>query len=178
MNNKKNHLFVLSQFYFLLISMAYGSSDTNLIQISSENEIANVQMLKAILVSSCDNKTSTSKCAPRIEVRKWLNSNENRETFLLIDEVFDLKEQIQLPLLHPYLIQVSAAETIASFPLQLEQNVDVSCSQNDVRRREVYQKGMSMLISRHEKVYHNFKFPIIFFFINRFSSHRTAAREL
>ena len=110
--------------------------DGNLIQLSCSNK--NNQILKALLVPC---PTSHSKCISHVEIRGWLNANVKRETFLLIDEVFDLKEQINLPLLHPYLIQVSASETIASFPLHLEETVDVSCSGNDVKRREAYQHG-------------------------------------
>ncbi|KAL7019980.1 hypothetical protein ACKWTF_011329 [Chironomus riparius] len=126
---------LLSTFYFTMQANC-DNYDGNLIQISCSNK--NNQILKALLVPC---PTSHSKCISHVEIRGWLNANEKRETFLLIDEVFDLKEQINLPLLHPYLIRVSASETIASFPLNLEEIVDVSCSGNDMKRREAYQHG-------------------------------------
>ncbi|KAG5672125.1 hypothetical protein PVAND_002280 [Polypedilum vanderplanki] len=124
-------------FSFAALTNGDSKGERNLIQISCANsdENSSVRALKALFIP-CTSKTS--KCISRVEVRGFLNANEKRETFLLIDEVFDLKEQAHLPLLHPYLIQVSATETIASFPLHFEQFVDVSCSGNDVQRRATY----------------------------------------
>lgn len=115
---------------------ALANSHKNLIQISCLNtNPKNPQALKAFLVP-CSSGVNT-KCISQLDVRGWLNENEKRETFLLIDEVFDLKEQIYMPLLHPYLIRVSASETIATFPLKLEEMVDVSCNRNEVSRRDL-----------------------------------------
>lgn len=112
------------------------NNDENFIQISCSNKNSNTRTLKAFLVPC---STAHSKCTSQVEIRGWLNSNEKRTTFLLIDEVFDLKEQIYMPLLYPYLIRVSASEIIASFPLKLEETANVSCDANDVQRREAYQ---------------------------------------
>lgn len=107
----------------------------SLIQISCTNKNSNVQMLKAFLISC----TTHTKCISRVDVRGWLNANEKREFFLLIDEVFDPNERMFASLLNPYLIQVSESETVASFPLLFEQIVDVSCRGNDVpKKREAY----------------------------------------
>lgn len=61
-------------------------------------------------------------------IKVWINPQENHETFLLIDEVYDTKERVKLPLAHPYLLQVSTGEQTSLYPLTLNQMVDVSCA--------------------------------------------------
>lgn len=165
---------LLSTFYFTMQASS-NNYNGNLIQISCSNK--NNQILKALLVP-CPTP-SHSKCTSHVEIRGWLNANEKRETFLLIDEVFDLKEQINLPLLHPYLIQVSASETIASFPLNLEETVNVSCSGNDMKRRDTNQhghdgnlnEGTNYIIHVELSKYFFFFFSLIFFYGEYFNNY-------
>ena len=160
-------LAILLSTFFITMQANCNNYAGNLIQSSYSNK--NNQILKALLVPC---PTSHSKCTSHVEIKGWLNANVKRETFLLIDEVFDLKEQINLPLLHPYLIQVSASETIASFPLNFEEMVDVSCSKNDMKRREANQhghdensnEGMNNII--HVKLSKHFFCACIFLMVN------------
>jgi hypothetical protein len=127
-------LVILAFYVSITKSTSHGCSNVhgaNLIQISCANKNSNVQMLKAFFISC---KNTHSKCISRVNVLGWLNetASDKRETFLLIDKVFDPKEHAFAQLLHPYLIQVSSSETIATFPLHSQQIVDVSCSENDV----------------------------------------------
>jgi hypothetical protein len=115
------------------------STYSTLLQASSVNKNNFERQELKVYLLPCNEKT---KCTPHVEIKFWLNvSRAGEEIFLLIDEAFDLSERAYSSLLHPYLVRVSTTEAVVSYPLQLEQIVDVPCSGNDVQRREAFGKS-------------------------------------
>lgn len=115
----------------------------SIVQLSKVNKNEEVRMLKASLIP-CLNHSHINgvKCKPRVEIKAWLDPRDEHETFLLIDEVYDAKERMNFPLLHPYIIQVSMSEQTLLYPLLLNQVVDVSCTEHEVvQRREADNDG-------------------------------------
>lgn len=111
----------------------------NIIQISKAVKGSDVRMLKAILLP-CEShlQHDKAKCKSRLNIKAWFDPKNEHEMFLLIDEVYDTKERMKYSLMEPYLIQVSTSEQTLSYPLLLNQVVNVSCNERNelVQRRE------------------------------------------
>lgn len=133
------------KFSFVLLAVAlvlnsiFCSDDieANIVQLSRVSKKSNVRKLKANLFPCKLNNRHGIKCKPKLEIKAWMDPKE-QETFLLIDEAYDIKGKTVFPLLRPYLIQVSTGEQTVAYPLLLQQIVEVNCNESEfVQRRDV-----------------------------------------
>lgn len=115
----------------LVESDAIGERST-VVQVSKPSKNPDLPLVKATLARCSDDE---AKCTPTIQIEAWMIPKDDHETFLIIDEVYCQRDRQKLPLLHPYMIQVTTGEQTLMYPLRLNQLLDVSCD-GAVQRRE------------------------------------------
>lgn len=108
----------------------------SIVQVSKPSTDSVVRMLKASL-TPCKKHHSQSNCKPKLEIQAWLDPGADHETFLVIDEVHDVKGRASFKLMDPYLVQVSIGERKLVYPLLLNQIVEVTCEEGVAGSRDV-----------------------------------------
>lgn len=147
-----------------------GETKGSFVQASTVDKNSNVRSLKASL-NSCVNQHPV-ECKQTLKIKAWIDLQDDHEIFLIIDEIYDVEEQMNFPLLHPYMIQVSTLEQTSMQPLLLNQVVDVSCAQHEpVQRREADNDGALTDEGAETKIAFDLFSPLkilieIFFFTN------------
>lgn len=132
--------FVFVLFLVLLLTMASNGAEAQrevIVKLSDQKTDA--RALKAIL-TPCKGRKKIHRgehCGSRVEIKAWLDMDDPQTKFLVIDEVYDVRQKQNLRLLHPYMLQVSNIEQSLTVPLNLNQIVEVACEvKESVRRRQ------------------------------------------
>lgn len=132
-------LFCLILNFFIVNVKAFNEiKSSSIVQLSSARKSSDARLLKALLIY-CDNeRRDNSECRSKIVIKALLDWKDSKETFLLIEEVHNVKDLKNSVLADPYLIQVSMVEKIRIYPLTSNQEVELLCGpQNIMQRREI-----------------------------------------
>lgn len=121
--------------FFLVFQLSCNevTSSGNIVQVSKASKNSEVRTLKATLLPCLEH--DKTKCKSQLNIKAWLDLKSEHEIFMLIDEAYDINERMNVPLMHPYLIQVSTSEQTLSYPLILNQVVNVSCNESEMMQR-------------------------------------------
>lgn len=110
---------------FISLSVLFCIVVCNAFRLSNPGQKIETKSVRAIF-KTCGYEKQNSSCSDQLEIKTWLEPNSSGEFFLVLD-AYDPKEKIRLPLLHPYLIQISNKAQLASYPLKLRENMEVKC---------------------------------------------------
>lgn len=124
----------------------------SIVQLSRCCKTSDVRMLKANLLSSRehDQHHHDAKRKPHMLINAWLDPKDQYEIYLLVDEVYDANKRRSL-LTNPYLIQLSTTEQTLTYPLMLNDVVNVACNDDElVHRREAVNNRT--LIGEHSQI--------------------------
>lgn len=139
---------IIMAFALFLVYCDDAPRSGSIVQVSKVKSDSDARSLKAKLIECMSEKHNSEhgvKCKPRVEIQAWLESKDDHEVFLLINEVYDTRQRTKFPLLRPYLVQVSMSEHTLMYPLLLNQVVDVTCKQQEMlQRRQTNENDMMM----------------------------------
>lgn len=161
----KNFLIDFLSLSFILTYVASVELDDckHIVQVSKENQNtdSDVRRLQASIIY-CQNqhRESLVKCQAHIQIKAWMNLKSDEQTFLIIDQVHDVEKHTNLQLINPYLIQVTTGEQTSTYPLVLNQVLDVTCPTRELVQRRTADNGDTLTREGGESkiLFHLFSF--------------------
>lgn len=133
-----------------------GNDIGSIVQLSKVDKKSESRMLRATLAVNCDSDKANQKsslCSRHLDVKAWIQPNDHKTVFLLIDEVHDPTKRMNFPLLHPYIIQIANIQQTLRYPLTFKQLMNIECSSTNasMQRRQIEKSGKLNFLERSEQ---------------------------